>query len=228
MRKFKETKKQFDKVREDLELSLVRNAQAPRHRPHEVEEATGALTVTRKCFRHLALDYVLQVSGQRGARVPGAVGVPRAGVCWGGFPAGGCHREAPLAPENLHCQVWGSDMAGKQSPNGAGPAGAAGRWGRGPEDLAEGLRGTWSRNGNAWLCPWGGRDVPTWERTPGLWEEGLGTVQGAEDEQGVSGNHSSWSGFCGKVQAIGYLGPDTLCLLTSPLADQRPAGQEEV
>lgn len=62
VRKFKETKKQFDKVREDLELSLVRNAQAPRHRPHEVEEATGALTLTRKCFRHLALDYVLQVS----------------------------------------------------------------------------------------------------------------------------------------------------------------------
>lgn len=61
MRKFKETKKQFDKVREDLELALVRNAQAPRHRPHEVEEATGALTMTRKCFRHLALDYVLQV-----------------------------------------------------------------------------------------------------------------------------------------------------------------------
>lgn len=65
VRKFKETKKQFDKVREDMELSLVRNAQAPRHRPHEVEEATGALTLTRKCFRHLALDYVLQVS--RGA-----------------------------------------------------------------------------------------------------------------------------------------------------------------
>lgn len=62
MRKFKETKKQFDKVREDLELSLVRNAQAPRHRPHEVEEATGALTLTRKCFRHLALDYVLQIN----------------------------------------------------------------------------------------------------------------------------------------------------------------------
>ncbi|EDL15053.1 centaurin, beta 5, isoform CRA_b, partial [Mus musculus] len=62
VRKFKETKKQFDKVREDMELSLVRNAQAPRHRPHEVEEATGALTVTRKCFRHLALDYVLQIN----------------------------------------------------------------------------------------------------------------------------------------------------------------------
>nr|XP_026270662.1 arf-GAP with coiled-coil, ANK repeat and PH domain-containing protein 3 isoform X2 [Urocitellus parryii] len=62
VRKFKETKKQFDKVREDMELSLVRNAQAPRHRPHEVEEATGALTLTRKCFRHLALDYVLQIN----------------------------------------------------------------------------------------------------------------------------------------------------------------------
>ncbi|XP_012512958.1 PREDICTED: arf-GAP with coiled-coil, ANK repeat and PH domain-containing protein 3 isoform X3 [Propithecus coquereli] len=62
VRKFKETKKQFDKVREDMELSLVRNAQAPRHRPHEVEEAAGALSLTRKCFRHLALDYVLQIN----------------------------------------------------------------------------------------------------------------------------------------------------------------------
>nr|XP_039330109.1 arf-GAP with coiled-coil, ANK repeat and PH domain-containing protein 3 isoform X1 [Saimiri boliviensis boliviensis] len=62
VRKFKETKKQFDKVREDLELSLARNAQAPRHRPHEVEEAAGALALTRKCFRHLALDYVLQIN----------------------------------------------------------------------------------------------------------------------------------------------------------------------
>ncbi|NXP44762.1 ACAP3 protein, partial [Heliornis fulica] len=62
VRKFKETKKQFDKVREDMEISLVKNAQAPRNKPHEVEEATGTLTITRKCFRHLALDYVLQIN----------------------------------------------------------------------------------------------------------------------------------------------------------------------
>nr|XP_033778197.1 arf-GAP with coiled-coil, ANK repeat and PH domain-containing protein 3 isoform X2 [Geotrypetes seraphini] len=62
VRKFKETKKQFDKVREDMEISLVKNAQAPRHKPHEVEEASGALTITRKYFRHLALDYVLQIN----------------------------------------------------------------------------------------------------------------------------------------------------------------------
>uniref|UniRef100_A0A8C9SM33 Arf-GAP with coiled-coil, ANK repeat and PH domain-containing protein n=1 Tax=Scleropages formosus TaxID=113540 RepID=A0A8C9SM33_SCLFO len=61
VRKFKETKKQFDKVREDMEMAQVKNAQAPRNKPHEVEEATGTLTITRKCFRHLALDYVLQV-----------------------------------------------------------------------------------------------------------------------------------------------------------------------
>lgn len=61
VRKFKETKKQFDKVREDMEIAQVKNAQAPRNKPHEVEEATGTLSITRKCFRHLALDYVLQV-----------------------------------------------------------------------------------------------------------------------------------------------------------------------
>uniref|UniRef100_A0A8C8ZEW4 Arf-GAP with coiled-coil, ANK repeat and PH domain-containing protein n=1 Tax=Prolemur simus TaxID=1328070 RepID=A0A8C8ZEW4_PROSS len=91
VRKFKETKKQFDKVREDMELSLVRNAQAPRHRPHEVEEAAGALSLTRKCFRHLALDYVLQVGSQ--ARSGGSGGSRRGqglGSCsegWGS-PAG--------------------------------------------------------------------------------------------------------------------------------------------
>uniref|UniRef100_A0A673BRW4 Arf-GAP with coiled-coil, ANK repeat and PH domain-containing protein n=1 Tax=Sphaeramia orbicularis TaxID=375764 RepID=A0A673BRW4_9TELE len=61
VRKFKETKKHFDRVREDMEIAQVKNAQAPRNKPHEVEEATSTLSITRKCFRHLALDYVLQV-----------------------------------------------------------------------------------------------------------------------------------------------------------------------
>ncbi|XP_056589478.1 arf-GAP with coiled-coil, ANK repeat and PH domain-containing protein 3 isoform X2 [Triplophysa dalaica] len=62
VRKFKDTKKQFDKVREDLEIAQVKNAQAPRNKAHEVEEATCTLNFTRKCFRHLALDYVLQIN----------------------------------------------------------------------------------------------------------------------------------------------------------------------
>ncbi|XP_061621599.1 arf-GAP with coiled-coil, ANK repeat and PH domain-containing protein 3-like isoform X5 [Phyllopteryx taeniolatus] len=62
VRKFKETKKHFERVREDMEIAQVKNAQAPRNKAHEVEEATCALSVSRKCFRHLALDYVLQIN----------------------------------------------------------------------------------------------------------------------------------------------------------------------
>lgn len=61
LRKFKEAKKQFDKVSEEKEAALIKNAQAPRNKQHEVEEATNILTATRKCFRHIVLDYVLQV-----------------------------------------------------------------------------------------------------------------------------------------------------------------------
>ncbi|KAM4583077.1 arf-GAP with coiled-coil, ANK repeat and PH domain-containing protein 3-like isoform 1-T1 [Fundulus diaphanus] len=62
IRKFKDTKKQFDRVREDMELAQVKNAQAPRNKVHEAEEATQALVLSRKAFRHLALDYVLQIN----------------------------------------------------------------------------------------------------------------------------------------------------------------------
>lgn len=62
LRKFKEVKKQFDKASEEKEVALVKNAQVPRNKPHEVDEATNILSTTRKCFRHIALDYVLQVS----------------------------------------------------------------------------------------------------------------------------------------------------------------------
>ncbi|XP_042560499.1 arf-GAP with coiled-coil, ANK repeat and PH domain-containing protein 2 isoform X5 [Clupea harengus] len=62
LRKIKETKKQFDKVSEEKEVALVKNGQVPRNKTHEVEEATNILTTTRKCFRHIALDYVLQIN----------------------------------------------------------------------------------------------------------------------------------------------------------------------
>uniref|UniRef100_A0AAZ3SP94 Arf-GAP with coiled-coil, ANK repeat and PH domain-containing protein n=1 Tax=Oncorhynchus tshawytscha TaxID=74940 RepID=A0AAZ3SP94_ONCTS len=64
IRKFKESKKQFDKVSEEKEAALTKNAQVPRNKQHEVEEATNILTATRKCFRHIVLDYVLQVQIQ--------------------------------------------------------------------------------------------------------------------------------------------------------------------
>ncbi|XP_041118737.1 arf-GAP with coiled-coil, ANK repeat and PH domain-containing protein 2-like isoform X5 [Polyodon spathula] len=62
LRKFKDAKKQFDKVSEEKETALVKNAQVARNKQHEVEEATNILTATRKCFRHIALDYVLQIN----------------------------------------------------------------------------------------------------------------------------------------------------------------------
>uniref|UniRef100_A0A3Q2SSE0 Arf-GAP with coiled-coil, ANK repeat and PH domain-containing protein n=1 Tax=Fundulus heteroclitus TaxID=8078 RepID=A0A3Q2SSE0_FUNHE len=62
LRKFKEAKKHFDKVSEEKEAALIKNAQAPRNKQHEVEEATNILTATRKCFRHIVLDYVLQIN----------------------------------------------------------------------------------------------------------------------------------------------------------------------
>ncbi|XP_060739600.1 arf-GAP with coiled-coil, ANK repeat and PH domain-containing protein 2-like isoform X1 [Tachysurus vachellii] len=62
LRRFKESKKQFDKVSEEKETALIKNAQAPRNKQHEVEEANAILSATRKCFRHIVLDYVLQIN----------------------------------------------------------------------------------------------------------------------------------------------------------------------
>nr|XP_038039492.1 arf-GAP with coiled-coil, ANK repeat and PH domain-containing protein 2 isoform X4 [Anas platyrhynchos] len=62
IKKFKDAKKQFEKVSEEKENALVKNAQVQRNKQHEVEEATNILTATRKCFRHIALDYVLQIN----------------------------------------------------------------------------------------------------------------------------------------------------------------------
>ncbi|XP_067879727.1 arf-GAP with coiled-coil, ANK repeat and PH domain-containing protein 1 isoform X1 [Heterodontus francisci] len=62
VRKFKDTKKHFDKSSEDLENALNRNAQAPPKKQHEVDEATNALLTARRSFRYISLDYVLQIN----------------------------------------------------------------------------------------------------------------------------------------------------------------------
>ncbi|XP_064408927.1 arf-GAP with coiled-coil, ANK repeat and PH domain-containing protein 1 [Latimeria chalumnae] len=62
IRKFKETKKEFDKSSENFESALHRNAQAPRNKQHEADEASSALLTAQKVFRSEALDYVLQIN----------------------------------------------------------------------------------------------------------------------------------------------------------------------
>uniref|UniRef100_A0A665V7F2 Arf-GAP with coiled-coil, ANK repeat and PH domain-containing protein n=1 Tax=Echeneis naucrates TaxID=173247 RepID=A0A665V7F2_ECHNA len=60
VRRFKDVRKEFERNSETLEGALVRNAQAPRGKQHEVEEASNALLNARRAFRAGALDYVLE------------------------------------------------------------------------------------------------------------------------------------------------------------------------
>uniref|UniRef100_A0A8C8D042 Arf-GAP with coiled-coil, ANK repeat and PH domain-containing protein n=1 Tax=Oncorhynchus tshawytscha TaxID=74940 RepID=A0A8C8D042_ONCTS len=62
VRRFKDVRKEFERGSESLEAALGRNAQAPRGKQHEVEEASLALLNARKTFRSGALDYVLQIN----------------------------------------------------------------------------------------------------------------------------------------------------------------------
>lgn len=64
MRRFKEVRKEFERGSECLEGAQMKNAQVPRGKQHEVEEASNALLNARKAFRSEALDYVLQVRRQ--------------------------------------------------------------------------------------------------------------------------------------------------------------------
>ncbi|XP_029436602.1 arf-GAP with coiled-coil, ANK repeat and PH domain-containing protein 1 [Rhinatrema bivittatum] len=62
IKKFKETKKEFDRCSESLDSALHHNAEVPRKKQHEAEEASNALTTARKAFCDKALDYVLQIN----------------------------------------------------------------------------------------------------------------------------------------------------------------------
>uniref|UniRef100_A0AAR2JE44 Arf-GAP with coiled-coil, ANK repeat and PH domain-containing protein n=1 Tax=Pygocentrus nattereri TaxID=42514 RepID=A0AAR2JE44_PYGNA len=62
VKRFKDVRKEFERSSETLETALGRNAQAPRGKQHEVEEASLALLNARRIFRSEALDYVLQIN----------------------------------------------------------------------------------------------------------------------------------------------------------------------
>lgn len=61
VRRFKDVRKEFERSSECLEGALARNAQAPKGKQHEVEEASNALLNARRAFRSGAMDYVLEV-----------------------------------------------------------------------------------------------------------------------------------------------------------------------
>ncbi|XP_038061593.1 arf-GAP with coiled-coil, ANK repeat and PH domain-containing protein 2-like isoform X2 [Patiria miniata] len=63
LKKVKETKRVYDRISDDLDNALHKNAQAPKAKPGggDNEEVNNVLTATRSAFGHTALDYVFQV-----------------------------------------------------------------------------------------------------------------------------------------------------------------------
>lgn len=62
MKQMKETKGYFNKISNDLDSALSKNAAASKSRPADIEDASNLLTATRSCFRYTGLDYAFQIS----------------------------------------------------------------------------------------------------------------------------------------------------------------------
>uniref|UniRef100_K7G2C7 Arf-GAP with coiled-coil, ANK repeat and PH domain-containing protein n=1 Tax=Pelodiscus sinensis TaxID=13735 RepID=K7G2C7_PELSI len=62
MKWFREARKEFERGNEGLASALHHNAEVPRRKQHEAEEAALALQAARTSARARALDYVLQIN----------------------------------------------------------------------------------------------------------------------------------------------------------------------
>jgi Arf-GAP/coiled-coil/ANK repeat/PH domain-containing protein len=62
MKQMKETKGYFNKISNDLDSALSKNAAASKSRPADIEDASNLLTATRSCFRYTGMDYVFQIA----------------------------------------------------------------------------------------------------------------------------------------------------------------------
>ncbi|KAK6177812.1 hypothetical protein SNE40_015841 [Patella caerulea] len=62
VRKVKEARKHFEKISDDMDNALIRNASAQRSKQPECEEAHNVLTAMKSCFAHTSLDYVFQIN----------------------------------------------------------------------------------------------------------------------------------------------------------------------
>ncbi|XP_055377406.1 arf-GAP with coiled-coil, ANK repeat and PH domain-containing protein 2 [Condylostylus longicornis] len=66
----KDYKNHFTKVSESLDNALIKNAQASKNRPQEVQEAVNILAATKSCFQHTALDYVNYITLLQSRKIP--------------------------------------------------------------------------------------------------------------------------------------------------------------
>ena len=62
MKQMKETKGYFNKISNDLDSALSKNAASSKSRPADIEDSSNLLTATRSCFRYTGMDYVYQIS----------------------------------------------------------------------------------------------------------------------------------------------------------------------
>ena len=62
IRKVKDARKDFEKISDDLDSALNRNANVQRSKLQECEEAKNILKAKRSCFAHASLDYVFQIN----------------------------------------------------------------------------------------------------------------------------------------------------------------------
>ena len=62
MKKMHETKGYFNKISNDLDTALSKNAATSKSRPTDMEDSSNLLTATRSCFRYTSMDYVYQIS----------------------------------------------------------------------------------------------------------------------------------------------------------------------
>ncbi|XP_055849506.1 arf-GAP with coiled-coil, ANK repeat and PH domain-containing protein 2 isoform X1 [Episyrphus balteatus] len=60
----------FLKVSENYDNALIKNAQANKNRPQEVQEAVNILSASKSCFQHTALDYVNYITLVQSRKVP--------------------------------------------------------------------------------------------------------------------------------------------------------------
>lgn len=77
LRAFREARRDFWKGAESLEAALIHNAEVPRRRAQEAEEAGAALKTARAGYRGRALDYALQVTARPVPQDPSGLERPR-------------------------------------------------------------------------------------------------------------------------------------------------------
>lgn len=70
LKEVKDYRNLFQKVSENLDSALNKNAQVNKNKPADVVEAENFLAATRSCFQHTTLDYVNSLTMMQAKKRP--------------------------------------------------------------------------------------------------------------------------------------------------------------